>query len=142
MGIDVEVPNDRVNYRGIASQVLSPSERQVWDAVTPARQIELLMQIWVCKESLLKAMGLGIAEGLHKLSLPLPLPQDEAFVPARIDPTLQLHIPDDGTCRMTSWIDAKSWRLIMLTEKVGYFAAITTERRVSRLEIHGGTTDS
>jgi 4'-phosphopantetheinyl transferase len=131
LGVDLEIPNDRINYRAIVSQVLSPQERQAWDRLPGRTRDEAVMQLWVCKESLLKAMGLGIAEGLQQVSFPLPLPLEHEFAPERIDPSLQLHLDDDGSCRSNHWIDANAWRMRMLpAAPANSFAAICTSPTV------------
>ncbi len=115
IGVDLELLNDRFEYRGIASQILTSPERLAWEKVeTTARAIETL-RLWVCKEALLKAMGLGIAEGLQQVSFPIPLPSHgEVFSPESISGALQMHLEDDGTCSRNHWIDSRAWRLQLL----------------------------
>ena len=137
VGVDVEVINDRINYRAIASQILTARETQAWERLSLAEREVATMQLWVCKEALLKAMGLGIAEGLQQVSVPLPIPQGVAFAPAHIDGQLQMHVEDDGSCRTNHWIDAASWRLRMLELIPGSFAAICTPCTIDRLTIQG-----
>lgn len=132
LGVDIEVPNARVNYRAIASQVLSPTEKQVWDGMRAKDRELAIMQLWVCKESILKAMGLGIAEGLTKISFELPVATGE-FSATQIDPTLQVHIDDDGSCRMTSWTDPETWRVQLVETVEGANAAVTTMRQIRRI---------
>ncbi|MEC8556109.1 MAG: 4'-phosphopantetheinyl transferase superfamily protein [Planctomycetota bacterium] len=126
LGIDLELFRPRVNYRSIISQVVSASEESGWAAWLPRNHDEHVLQLWVCKEALLKAMGLGIAEGLQKTSLPIPIPR-ESFRPSAIDASLQLHLEEDGSCRLNSWMDPKSWRLQLLDgleEGVGALATL------------------
>lgn len=135
VGVDVEVLNDRINYQAIASQILTKREAQVWDKLPIAEHARTTMQLWVCKEALLKAMGLGIAEGLQHVSFPLPLPERVAFTPNHIDGLLQMHVEDDGSCRNNHWIDAASWRLQMLDLIPNSYAAICTPRFIERLTV-------
>ena len=115
VGVDLEVINQRTQYRSIASQILSDRERLVWQELPPLLQETTTLRLWVCKEALLKAMGLGIAEGLKQVSFPLPLPDDgELFPPEYIDGLLQMHLEDDGTCQQNHWIDSRAWRLQLL----------------------------
>lgn len=140
LGVDIEVPNDRINYRAIASQVLSPTEKQAWDRMK-ARDRELaIMQLWVCKESILKAMGLGIAEGLTKISFALPFAYGD-FSATHIDPSLQIHLDDDGSCHMTSWTDPATWRVQLVEPVEGASAAVTTMRQIRRMTFNQWSDD-
>lgn len=135
IGVDLEVPNDRINYKSIVRQVLSEQEQAAWDDLPAKQRDETIRQLWVCKESLLKGLGLGIAEGLRKTTLPLPIPQAVPFSPLSIDSTLQLHIEDDGTCRMNDWIDGDTWRIRLIQPLPGVQAALTTQRAVRDVSI-------
>ncbi|MCC7335653.1 MAG: 4'-phosphopantetheinyl transferase superfamily protein [Pirellulaceae bacterium] len=115
VGVDLELLNDRFEYRGIATQILSSRERTAWERLPPAVQANETLRLWVCKEALLKAMGLGIAEGLQQVSFPIPLPSHgEAFSPESISGVLQMRLEDDGTCARNHWIDSRAWRLQLL----------------------------
>lgn len=138
VGVDLEIPNDRITPRSIASQIVNEDERLAWDQL-PARTHDLLtMQLWVCKEAILKALGLGIAEGLHKISFALPIPENVAFSPNHIDPSLQLHFDDDGSCRTNSWTDPHTWR-VQLLDRVpeyavpGCLCALATQRHIRHI---------
>ena len=125
VGIDLEVANDRIQFRSIARQVLSEFEKPTWEALPFAQQESSMMQLWVCKESLLKAMGLGIAEGLKRTTLPLPIPE-EPFLPKRIDGSLQLELEEDASCQMNSWLDARQWTVSLIRSDEQATAALTT----------------
>lgn len=115
VGVDLEVRSPRMQYRAIASQILSDRERRVWQTLAPPLQETTTLRLWVCKEALLKAMGLGIAEGLKQVSFPIPLPDDgQPFTPDDINGGLQMHLEDDGSCRQNHWIDSRAWRLQLL----------------------------
>ncbi len=137
VGVDVEVLNERINYRAIASQILTSCESQAWDQLVGSDREMATMQLWVCKEALLKAMGLGIAEGLKQVSFPLPIPEESDFAPVHIDGQLQMHLEDDGSCRTNHWIDASAWRLRMLRLIPNSFAAICMSHTISTVTIHG-----
>lgn len=129
VGVDLELINERTQIRALASQILSDRERLVWQKLPPLQQEASTWRLWVCKEALLKAMGLGIAEGLKQVSLPLPLPpplpsDGEQFSPEHIDGALQMHLEDDGTCRQNHWIDSRAWRLQLLDSFPGFQAAV------------------
>ena len=135
IGVDLEMLDPRVNVRSLVNQVLSDNEAIQW-AILPARQhADQILRLWVCKEALLKAMGLGIAEGLKQVSFPLPVPPTEQFQPLKIDPALQLHLVEDGTCSRTSWTDSQSW--IMHPLEVGRYncATLATTRQIQTVDL-------
>lgn len=137
LGVDLEVFNGRISYRAIASQILTGRESQLWEQLSLPQRAVATMQLWVCKEALLKAMGLGIAEGLQLVSFPLPIPREVAFAPTHVDGQLQMHVEDDGSCRTNHWIDAASWRLRMLDLIPNSYAAICTPRSIDTLTVLG-----
>lgn len=130
LGVDVEVINSRITYRAIAAQILSPGEQQSWEQLSSAHREEATLKLWVCKEALLKAMGLGIAEGLKQVTLPLPLNDHGEFAPLAIDGNLQMHLEDDGSCRTNHWIDSAAWRLRLLPLIPDSYAALCTARPI------------
>ena len=136
VGVDIEVPREPFHYRAIASQVLSETEQENWAALPPKSRDAAIIQLWVCKEAILKALGLGIAEGLRKISFPLPIPERGAFAPVSLDSSLQMHLDEDGTCRMNSWLDPVSWRVAMIPELLPSYAAVTRLRQVHRVVLH------
>ncbi len=138
LGVDLEVPNDRINYRAIASQILGPSEQSAWEELPASQRAAATMQLWVCKESLLKALGLGISEGLKKVCFPLPVPQGDDFRPAHIEGDLQMHLDDDASCRRVHWIDNTAWRMQMLNIIPNSYAALCTMPQVNELAIVAG----
>jgi 4'-phosphopantetheinyl transferase len=132
VGIDLEIPTHRFEHRSIASQVVSPREQSSWNSIPASEKNRGMLRLWVCKEALLKAMGLGIAEGLRQVSFDLPINEAGDFHPTAIDSTLMLHLDDDGSCRSQHWIDARAWRLRLLEPIPGCFAAIATLRQVTQ----------
>ncbi|GAB5402440.1 MAG: hypothetical protein Aurels2KO_06710 [Aureliella sp.] len=140
VGIDVEVVQQRFSHRSILSQVVSPRELNAWEQIPPIDRDAAMMQLWVCKEALLKAMGLGIAEGLQQVSFPLPIPST-VFAPTHIGPELLMHLDDDGTCRTTDWIDSDCWRLQILPSEQGTYLAIATAKSQANVVIHGMVLD-
>lgn len=71
VGIDVEAANATINWRELASLICTVAERQVLDSELPARQLEKFFHCWTAKEALLKALGVGITEGLLALAVDL-----------------------------------------------------------------------
>lgn len=135
IGVDIECPSTRVNCRAISSQVVSPAEDHVWKRTPAKDHDQLIMRLWVCKEAILKAMGLGIAEGLQKISFPMPISDSDAFCALEIDPSLQLHLDEDGNCLMNSWTDPSTWRVQLINELPHCYAAVTTQRHIHRITL-------
>lgn len=136
IGVDIEIPQSRTNHRAIASQVLHPQEAEINATLPPRDFAENIMRLWVVKEALLKALGLGIAEGLQQTSFPMPIP-NETFQPLSISAALQEHLEDDGSCRMNDWTDAATWRIELVQPNVGdCYAAVAMHRSVTRVVLH------
>lgn len=135
LGVDLEVPNERISNRAIASQILSPSEQVQWQQFSARQQEASVMPLWVCKEALLKAMGLGIAEGLQQISFALPVAAETVFSPVSMNGSLQMHLEDDGTCRTNHWVDAAAWQLRMLDAVPECFACICTPREIRHVSL-------
>ena len=133
LGIDLERVNPRVRYRELADHLLSPGERPLWQALGAAEQERAALQLWVCKEAFLKGLGVGIAEGLRHISLPLPLPDEEPFAPLAVDPELQLQLEEDANCRRNHWLQASAWRLRLLQIVPQSCAAVCLPRSISSL---------
>lgn len=64
VGVDIEYCDPWIDVDSLAAQVLSPREREFGVQTT-----EGFFRCWVAKESVLKALGLGIAEYLQAISV-------------------------------------------------------------------------
>ena len=109
VGVDVELFQRKTNFEALAPQVLNANERKQLELIAPVERNAAIMQAWVAKEAVLKAIGVGIGFGLHAAEFPIP--QAAVGAPARIDPILLEKMDDDADCRMNSWIDASMWRV-------------------------------
>jgi 4'-phosphopantetheinyl transferase len=69
VGIDVERVDPSLNWHELVQLVCTSDERLALMAVPTSRQREWFFRSWTAKEALLKALGLGIAEGLHTLKV-------------------------------------------------------------------------
>jgi len=65
VGIDVESKNREADMDGLIQRVFTEPERQRWRALPAARQSELFVRIWTCKEAFLKATGYGLRRAPH-----------------------------------------------------------------------------
>ena len=135
VGVDLEIPSTRVRYASIASQLLSRDEQAAWDAIPAPDREEALVRLWVSKESILKAMGLGIAEGLRQITFPIPLPTHTAFEPRHIDPSLMLQLEEGANCRRNAWIDPGSWQLRFLKAMEGAFSVLCTPHEIQKVSL-------
>jgi 4'-phosphopantetheinyl transferase len=135
VGIDLEKLQPRINARSLMSQVVSELEKSQWQALGNSQHAEQIIRLWVCKEALLKALGLGIAECLQQVSFQLPIPSSQSFAPSRIDPGVQLHLEESADCRRNSWLVPNQWQVHPLSIDPDYFAAVVTSRNCSTVEL-------
>ncbi len=135
VGIDLEVPERRINFRAIASQVLSDHERLWWQALPgPDRDLATL-QLWVCKEALLKALGLGIADGLQQISFDRPGIAKGPVRPRYIDGALQLHLEEEASCGLNDWLQVDTWRVQMMDLVPDGHSALTVMRHIQDVQV-------
>lgn len=77
VGIDIERLDRTIDWRELATLVCTDSERGALEGAAAEQQAVLFFRCWTAKESLLKALGLGITEGLQALSFDLKLDEAE-----------------------------------------------------------------
>ncbi len=110
LGVDVELGQRTRPWLALAQRYFSADETAALAALPPARQAPAFLDVWSCKEAVLKALGRGIAFGLHRLVFALD--NDGAVTRlARIDDeaggleqwqVLRIR-PADGTCGALAW---------------------------------------
>jgi 4'-phosphopantetheinyl transferase len=135
VGVDLEKLQPRINAKSLMSQVVSQTEQAQWQNLGSAQHSEQIIRLWVCKEALLKAMGLGIAECLQQVSFQLPIPSSQPFAPGQIDPSVQIHLEESADCRRNSWLLPNSWQVQPLSIDPDYFAAVVTSQNCSTVEL-------
>lgn len=64
VGVDIEVKQRALDWRELAPLVCTAVERAQIEASSPAAQPDAFLRCWTAKEAILKAIGLGITEGL------------------------------------------------------------------------------
>lgn len=69
LGIDVERLRSRPRALEIAERYFSVEETEVLRALPAADRASAFLELWTAKEAVLKALGRGIAFGLHRLSI-------------------------------------------------------------------------
>ncbi|POR51572.1 4'-phosphopantetheinyl transferase [Paraburkholderia eburnea] len=67
VGIDIERIDTTIDWRGLARLVCTPVEKQAIETAPPQLQAAQFFRCWTAKEALLKALGLGITDGLLAL---------------------------------------------------------------------------
>lgn len=67
VGVDIERRDPQLDVASLATQVLSPLERQLEDV----QRLDFF-ETWVAKEAVLKLLGLGVAEYLQNISVMTP----------------------------------------------------------------------
>lgn len=127
VGVDVEHLKPRIHARSLASQVLSSAEQQAWSQLPAHRQVEQILRLWVCKEALLKAMGLGIAECLKLVSFTMPIEDQTVIAINQIEPAIQLHLEESDNCHRHHWTSPNAWRIHRLPVDHEYFAVVATQ---------------
>jgi 4'-phosphopantetheinyl transferase len=124
VGVDIEQLQPCIQARSLKTQVASLEEENPWNSLPASSHAEQIIRLWVCKEALLKAMGLGIAECLQQVSFELPIQHPAQFSPARIAPALQIHLDEPGSCSLHRCLHHSNWTIQTLSIAADYFAAI------------------
>ncbi|HTH75507.1 MAG TPA: 4'-phosphopantetheinyl transferase superfamily protein [Trinickia sp.] len=69
VGVDIESKRAALDWRSLAQAVFAPSEHACVEALPEAARLDAFFAVWTAKESLLKAIGVGIAGGLDRFSV-------------------------------------------------------------------------
>jgi len=133
VGVDLEFLDRRMDANAVASQLLSRSELAAWQALPQTSQVDSLLAIWVAKEAILKALGIGIAESLRKLILPIPI-EHRVFSPS-IPPNLLAASKTRFPLDETEDLNPKSWLLHALDAFPNAKAALCVEDTIDSVEL-------
>ncbi|MFA5983603.1 MAG: 4'-phosphopantetheinyl transferase superfamily protein [Methylococcaceae bacterium] len=60
IGVDIECWRDGIDYHAITKQCFADSEYKTWISLSGAEKTAFFYQLWVRKESFMKAVGLGL----------------------------------------------------------------------------------
>ncbi|WP_157766688.1 4'-phosphopantetheinyl transferase family protein [Caballeronia sordidicola] len=71
VGVDIEQVDETLDWRELAMLACTDDERCSLEEVTGGQQHALFFRCWTAKEALLRALGLGITEGLQALTVDL-----------------------------------------------------------------------
>ena len=69
LGVDVERIKPMTDEAGVAKMILSPRERQDLESLSGPRRLRRLLEIWTCKEAILKGVGTGLDRPLAGLEI-------------------------------------------------------------------------
>lgn len=68
-GVDAELVRARPRAMEIARRYFAGDEAMALDALAPAEREVAFLRLWTAKEAVLKALGRGLAFGLHRLEI-------------------------------------------------------------------------
>lgn len=71
LGVDLETQQRKRPWLDLAQRYFAADETAALAALPPTRQAAAFVDLWSCKEAVLKAIGRGIAFGLQRLSFAL-----------------------------------------------------------------------
>lgn len=69
IGIDIEAERPLTDASLLARRILSPSERERFEALPESARLAALLAAWTRKEAVLKAIGTGISGGLSSVEV-------------------------------------------------------------------------
>ncbi|HYC14275.1 MAG TPA: 4'-phosphopantetheinyl transferase superfamily protein [Stellaceae bacterium] len=64
LGVDVELPRDRLDILAIAAAHFAPTETAMLQALAPTERMGAFLRLWTAKEAVLKALGTGLTRPL------------------------------------------------------------------------------
>jgi 4'-phosphopantetheinyl transferase len=67
VGVDIESGTRQRPWLALAQRYFTPREYAALAALPPGRLASAFVELWSCKEAVVKALGRGIAFGLHRL---------------------------------------------------------------------------
>jgi len=115
-GIDLERLRPRPRALDIARRYFAADEIDMLEALSEDARDEAFLRLWTAKEAVLKALGHGIAFGLHRLS----------FDVAKRVPSMR-------------WLDegnADAWQLRALDIDPAHFCTLAWQGGPRRIELH------
>lgn len=69
IGVDIELIKTRSNMDGMARRCFAERELKIWQPLPEPQRQETFYRLWTKKEAFVKAIGRGIALGLHRCEL-------------------------------------------------------------------------
>jgi 4'-phosphopantetheinyl transferase len=116
LGIDLELAErTTLKPRALARRYFSPAEQRALDSVAEADIHRAFIHAWACKEAIVKAAGLGIANQLCRFTVNVDPDQPPALLELEGD-------------------DAAAWKLAVLRPDPACLAAVALRQPVLRIE--------
>lgn len=116
LGVDLELAErTTLKPRALARRYFSPAEQQGLDSIAEADIHRAFIHCWACKEAVVKAAGLGIANQLCRFTVNTDPGQTPALLELEGD-------------------DAAAWSLAVLRPDPAYLAAVALRQPVLRIE--------
>ena len=119
LGVDIETYARRRPALELARRFFGAAEADALALLDPARQQSAFLQLWSCKEAVVKALGRGIGFGLDRLAFDL----DERGTPER------LNVIDSSAGA------AAEWQIVRLQPAPGYCGALAWRGPALRLRL-------
>jgi 4'-phosphopantetheinyl transferase len=120
IGVDIEEMIN-IDVQELASMVLTDEERRRWLSSPEDVRAQLFYRLWTCKEAILKASGLGIADDLKCFSI--------AALSEQAEDVSVLSSAPEATARQLALM-----RVMLLRAPAGYAAALAYDADSSRTE--------
>ena len=99
VGIDIEQVNFMLDWRPLADLVCTDGERLAIAHLPEIQKVAMFFRYWTAKEALLKALGLGITQGLQVIAV-------NPFANGVQRPTAQCEaIAEDVSVLRCNWLD-------------------------------------
>ncbi len=115
IGVDLEPRNRRArNAMGVAQRYFSPEEASALSALGPDRLDPAFLRVWACKEAVVKASGMGIANQFARFTVD----------PVVSNPAAVLDFDGQGP---------GDWSLALVEPADGFLGAVAVEDRLSTL---------
>lgn len=108
LGVDIENVRRKHPDQELAQRFFDPDEASALAALPEAMQARAFLQLWSCKEAVLKALGRGIVFGLDRLSFALG---------ARGDVLGLVRIADEAGA-------LAQWRIVQVVPQEGFLGAL------------------
>lgn len=118
VGVDVEAVRAMPDSDDLAERLLAQDERAEYSRVSGSQRERRLLEYWVRKEAIAKALGTGLAEGLERLSL-APWPGSAA---------MHVNVPRTGGA-------VSHWVVALDLPFDGFVGAVASQRPFDAIDI-------
>lgn len=117
VGVDIEAIKENIECDKLAERFFSAHERELLRGLVGEKQMQAFFRCWTCKESFLKAQGVGLSRSLESFDI------DLAAKKVRLAGTR----PDAS--------EASRWSLFEIETEPGYAAAVCVEGSIAAISV-------